>query len=63
MDKKKEEELDQDNTASVIYCIGVDRKQHVCLPDAQTTKCGVKILRKKLLKNDFKLFSCYPCTY
>ena len=46
-----------------IECIGVDDKRHVCLPEAETCKCGVAIKRKKLLKHDYKLFSCYPCTY
>lgn len=47
-----------------IRCIGVDDKIHVCLPDATTCKCGVKIKRKKLFKNDnINRFSCYECTY
>ena len=46
-----------------ISCIGVDNKQHICLPESDTCKCGVKIKRKKMLKNDHQLYSCYECTY
>jgi hypothetical protein len=47
----------------LIECIGVDNKRHVCLSDSDTCKCGVKVKRKKLRKNDYKLFSCYACIY
>ena len=46
-----------------IPCIGVDDKQHVCMPDSTVCSCGVKVKRKKLLKRDHLLFSCYACTY
>lgn len=47
-----------------IDCVGVDNKVHVCLPEADTCKCGVPVKRKKLLRDDLtKLFSCYSCTY
>lgn len=46
-----------------IRCVGIDNKQHVCLPNSIVCKCGVKVKRKKLLKNEHKLFSCYECTY
>lgn len=47
----------------IIDCIGIDRKQHRCYRWADVTLCGVKVLRKKYLKYDWQLFSCYPCTY
>lgn len=47
----------------LVSCIGVDNRQHVCLSESDTCKCGVKIRRKKLLKNDHLLYSCYECTY
>lgn len=48
---------------TTIRCIGVDNKQHICKPESDECNCGVKIKRKKLLKYDYKLFSCYDCTY
>ena len=55
------------NTAKkpkTIDCVGVDRRLHKCYAWSSTTKCGVKVLRKKLLINDISnLFSCYECTY
>lgn len=47
----------------LIECIGVDNKKHICDPESQTAKCGTLIKRKKLLRDDCKLFSCYECTY
>jgi len=47
----------------LVSCIGVDDKQHVCTPDSNICKCGVAVWRKKLLKNDHLLFSCYECTF
>lgn len=48
----------------VINCIGSDRKLHVCLPWENTTKCGIKVIKKDLNKKDFTThFSCYECTY
>lgn len=47
-----------------IDCIGFDNKIHVCEPHKDVCKCGIKVKRKKLLKNDFVLlYSCYACTY
>jgi len=46
-----------------VRCVGVDNKQHVCEPHEDTCICGVKVKRKKLLKYDGLLFSCYECTY
>ena len=48
---------------AVISCIGVDMKQHVCLPDASKTKCGVTVKSKKLGSTDWQRVSCYECTY
>ena len=47
----------------MIYCAGLDYKQHLCLPESDLTKCGVVVRRKKLLKEDNLLFSSYECTY
>jgi hypothetical protein len=47
----------------MLRCVGVDNKQHTCEPHKDTCYCGVKVKRKKLLKNDGLLFSCYECTY
>ena len=47
-----------------INCIGIDNKIHVCEPDKDVCKCGVKVKRKKILKNDYQLyFWCYECSY
>jgi len=46
-----------------IDCIGADNKKHVCEPHKDESKCGVKIKRKKLQPDDWKLLSCYECTY
>lgn len=47
-----------------INCLGVDDKLHVCRPHEDKTFCGVGIVRKKLLKDDFSMYySCYECTY
>ena len=47
----------------MIECVGVDDRRHVCLPESDVCECGVKVKRKKLLTNDWRLFACYPCTY
>ena len=47
-----------------IRCLGVDNKWHVCKPDADKCKCGVKVKTKKIDKMENKHFySCYECTY
>ena len=46
-----------------IMCVGVDNKKHACSPEASTAKCGTLIKRKKPLRDDYKLYSCYECTY
>ena len=50
-------------TNDEIDCVGVDNLQHVCLPWENVCRCGIKVKRKKLLKNDYRLLSCYECTY
>ena len=47
----------------VVMCVGVDNKQHAFTPHEQLTTCGSKIKRKKQLRDDWKLFSCYECTF
>ena len=47
----------------IIPCIGIDRRQHVCFYWSDFCYCGVKVLRKKLLRDDWELSSCYECTY
>jgi hypothetical protein len=44
-------------------CIGIDGLQHVCKPDKDVCKCGVKIKRKKMLRDDWQRSCCYECTY
>lgn len=51
------------DTAGWVDCVGVDGKKHICHPQDETTKCGLKIARKKLGKTDWNRFSCYDCTY
>lgn len=47
-----------------IECTGIDRKRHVCKPHESVTKCGVKILRKKVGQLDrAELDACYECTF
>lgn len=46
-----------------INCVGVDGKLHLCKVDAKTCYCHVGVVRKKLLRDDFKKDSCYECTY
>ena len=55
----------QSDLTPLLYvdCIGVDNKQHVCEPHKDECKCGVKVKRKKLIRDDWRLFSCYECTY
>lgn len=50
-------------SAGWVDCVGVDGKKHIFQPQDETTKCGVKIARKKLGKTDWNRFSCYDCTY
>ena len=46
-----------------IMCIGIDGLKHICYPEKDTTKCGVKIARKKMGKKDWERKGCYECTY
>ena len=50
-----------------IRCLGVDNKWHICRPESDTCKCGVKVKTKKekeikALKNK-EIYFCYECTY
>jgi len=62
MSKIKKWEI-RDNDKDYIPCIGIDRKQHICYPWEDKCYCGVPVLRKKVLKNDWEKGSCYECTY
>lgn len=53
----------RDNDKNFIRCIGTDGKQHICYPWQDKCYCGVDVLRKKLLRDDYKRFSCWECTY
>ena len=46
-----------------IMCIGIDNLKHTCLPYSDVCKCGVPVRRKKLMRDDYQLLSCYECTY
>ena len=66
MDKNVEQNnlaLSTVDSKHFITVIGVDLKQHVANPWDVTCKCGVKIKRKKPLLSDYKLYSCYECTF
>lgn len=63
MDKKKEPWEERDSDPHLIPCIGVDNLKHVCYPWETKCYCGVEVLRKKYLREDWKLFGCYECTY
>jgi len=47
----------------IVRCIGVDNKQHQCEPNKDTCLCGISVKRKKCLRDDYMLSSCYKCTY
>ena len=57
---KKEEQEEQ---KIIIPVIGVDNLQHRAEPHKDVCLCGVKILRKKYRRDDWKLYSCYECTF
>ena len=46
-----------------VMCIGMDGRQHFCLPESDVCKCGMKVKRKKFLRNDSHKLGCYECTY
>ena len=47
-----------------ILCIGEDRKIHLCKPNEDKTKCGVKVINKKPTGEQLaELYNCYECTY
>ena len=45
----------------LVRCIGLDNKQHLCLPESDSCYCGVGVKRKKRLRDDGKLYSCWDC--
>jgi len=53
----------RDNDKNLVRCIGTDGKQHICYPWEEKCYCGVPVLRKKPLRDDWKRLSCYECTY
>lgn len=44
-----------------IACIGVDNLQHSCYHWSDVTLCNIPIKRKKVLRDDWKLFHCGNC--
>jgi len=57
------DDYQSDDKSRAIECIGVDNKQHVCLPESDVCICGIVVKRKKLLRDDWMLYSCYECTF
>lgn len=57
------DDYQSDDKSRAIECIGVDDKQHVCLPESDVCICGIAVKRKKLLRDDWQLYSCYECTF
>ena len=53
----------RDEDPNLIPCIGKDNKQHVCYPWEDICYCGEPVIRKKLLRDDWNLDSCYECTF
>lgn len=47
----------------IIQCIGKDGLKHYCYAYSDKTLCNQTITTKKLLKNDYKRFSCCECDY
>ena len=45
----------------LVRCVGVDKKKHLFFPECNLTYCGIGIKRKKLLRDDYKLFLCSCC--
>lgn len=47
-----------------ILCIGEDRKIHICKPDRDKAKCGIKVINKKPTdKQLVELYNCCKCSY
>mgnify|MGYP003586778652 CR=1 FL=1 len=48
-----------------IRCIGVDENFHICHPDSEICKCGIKVKTKKDREVEaiWNRYSCYECTY
>lgn len=60
---KKETRQKRDADQHYNKCIGEDGKQHICYPWSDKCYCGVAVIRKKLLRDDWKRLSCYECTF
>lgn len=60
---EQEEWEKRDADPHYIPCVGKDGVQHICYPWADTCYCGVPVLRKKLLRDDWERGSCWECTY
>jgi len=60
---EKDSKTDYSDIEMYIDCIGIDELHHVCLPESDVCKCGVKVKRKKMLRDDWKKYCCYECTY
>ncbi len=52
-----------DDKIKYISCVGVDGNLHECEPHEDICFCGIKVKRKKLLRDDYERYSCYECTY
>ena len=53
----------RDDDPHLIDCVGKDNIKYVCYPSEDKCYCGEPVLRKKLLRDDWMLNSCYECTY
>lgn len=56
-------DVSMEHGVPTISCVGDDGLLHECEPHSDTAVCGCKVVRKKLLRDDWQRFSCYPCTY
>lgn len=61
--------IDDEEDKEVYYfrVIGEDRKIHVSDLQTNFCKCGIKIIRKYVTKQDYtgvnRMYNCYECTY
>ena len=53
----------EDTDTVFIDCIGADEKKHLCEPDKDICKCGVRVKTKKIGSQDYKRLSCYECSF
>lgn len=58
---------EEDKEVYYFRVIGEDRKMHVSDLQTDFCKCGIKIIRKYVTKQDYagvnRMYSCYECTY